>query len=642
MSDCWDLANSWFVLDELGYVNPTLKSWWPNTIINLIHNIDPANTHFRWLGDTQSDPYFDVFSGDIWSYTTNCIFNAERYGYTKEAAWGRYFLDNLSHPSWGIPEGDTMLWFTRSYDSSAARIDYRSDPTFPRYIMGGIGKDQRMGFGYFRSDFSATATWGGFAGVGNYFVDHMNNIHGSFFLWRNGEYLTTDPHQYGGEEAGPIWNNLAIPNSVKYDEGGPIRYYNQGPAFMERGRVVTGSPLYQDVFYAMLNADQSYNLPYNQWAACQVCRTPVNTYRRHFVYDGGDFALVVDWVDLAQPSWTAWRIRTNGHGITPTKFGANELNLPSDKGGYRTLVRFLYPDPSQIQNWAITDEVTAYAAVDDWQIDDSQRGFACTAKTASSTLTKHIWITALHLGSNTAGTTQLDSATLISDASNNPIGALFGSMIFISMDGFFTLPLSFSTPSGTPSSGVRVLVADLPVGCYSVNSDGTDLGLYSAVAEDNTILFKLATGGKQTITINTASGACPVTNPSTPPTQSTPPVTAQPSSPPSSTGSSTGRSPKPSKDRSSSSSSSGPSGSGNGGGSGSGGSNGGGKNTGNKDGGKGSSQKSHNGGGGKNGDHHSGGKKSSHHHKGDASTLSNSFFWTSFALLVSILIVANY
>lgn len=134
---------------------------------------------------------------------TNAIFIAERYGYTKEAAWGRYFLDHLTAPSYGVADGDPMLWMVRSYNSSQPRIDGTTSTTnpLPRYINDGIGSDQRMIYGYFRSGWDKTATWGGFAGVGNYLVDHQHSIHGHFFLWRNGEYLTTEPHNYGGETA---------------------------------------------------------------------------------------------------------------------------------------------------------------------------------------------------------------------------------------------------------------------------------------------------------------------------------------------------------------------------------------------------------------------------------------------------------
>jgi len=519
MSDCWDLANSWYVLDELGYVNQKLTSWWPTAIVNLIHNVDPAKTHFRWLGDTQSDTYFANYNGYIVSFTTNCIYNAERYGYTKEAAWGRFWLDRLPRSS----DADPMLWFTRSYDSTSPRIDYTTDPTFPRYIMGGVGPDQKMGFGYFRSDFTTTATWGGFAGVGNYLVDHMNNIHGSFFFYRNGEYLTTDPHQYGGEVVGPIWNNLAIYNSAEDDFGGPLQHINQGAAFIERARVETGSSPSQDLFYAVVNASQSYNLPYKKWASCQTCRQPVLSYRRHFLYDGGDYALVVDWVNLVSPSWTAWRIRTNGKTAAPTKYGNNGLYLPSDTGSYRTLVRFLYPAPSSV-SWTITNETQLYAKVKPGQIDPNHRGFACAANRTGTA--KHVWFTALHLGSKTAGTTQLDSAALITDAGGNPMGALFGSTVFISMDGYFSMPLTFSTTSGTPS-GARVLVADIPTGCYSVSSDGSDLGLYPAYSQDNTVLFTVPKAGSQTITINGGSG-CPTKPSSTPAPKTTATATAAP------------------------------------------------------------------------------------------------------------------
>lgn len=53
MSDGWDLQNLFYILDELGYVSESAKEWWPRAIVNFIHNVDPGNTHYRWLGDTQ-------------------------------------------------------------------------------------------------------------------------------------------------------------------------------------------------------------------------------------------------------------------------------------------------------------------------------------------------------------------------------------------------------------------------------------------------------------------------------------------------------------------------------------------------------------------------------------------------------------
>lgn len=66
------IQNLMYCLDELGYVNSDLKGWWASTIVNFIHNIDPANTHYRWLGDTQSGVYLADSSYDIRSWYVNC------------------------------------------------------------------------------------------------------------------------------------------------------------------------------------------------------------------------------------------------------------------------------------------------------------------------------------------------------------------------------------------------------------------------------------------------------------------------------------------------------------------------------------------------------------------------------------------
>jgi len=147
MSDGWDLQNLLYVLDELGYVSDLTKNWWPTALISFIHNIDPANTHYRWLGDTQSGVMLASYSGYIWSGVSNCIYMSERYGFTTEAAQGRYFLDHLTQTPWGIGEGDPMIFMARGYNLSAPRINYTnpSNAQIPRYLLGGVGVDQKNG-----------------------------------------------------------------------------------------------------------------------------------------------------------------------------------------------------------------------------------------------------------------------------------------------------------------------------------------------------------------------------------------------------------------------------------------------------------------------------------------------------------------
>lgn len=202
----------------------------------------------------------------------------------------------MAHSPWGISEGDPLLLMARGFNSTAKRINYTNSSVFnlSRYIIEGVGEDQRMGYGYFRSNWGKNGTWGGVSGVGNYLVDHMHGSAGSFFLWRNGEYLTTDPHNYGGEIYGEIYNSLSIPNPLKNDMGGPLFYSNQFHAFIERGTVRTSFNGSEDLFYVVLNANGSYNLPISKWDTCEGCGQPVKYYKRHLLYDGKDLVLIID------------------------------------------------------------------------------------------------------------------------------------------------------------------------------------------------------------------------------------------------------------------------------------------------------------------------------------------------------------
>jgi hypothetical protein len=65
-----------------------------------------------------------------------------------------------------------MLWMARSCISTALRIDYRnilkennniSKIPLSRYIVRLLGTDQRMVNGFFRSNWTTNATWGGFS-----------------------------------------------------------------------------------------------------------------------------------------------------------------------------------------------------------------------------------------------------------------------------------------------------------------------------------------------------------------------------------------------------------------------------------------------------------------------------------------------
>jgi hypothetical protein len=516
MSDVRMAQNLFYIMDELGVINaefPDLKPWWANSLTYFMHSVDPANTHYRWIGDQQNTVELEPGGGKyIWSYLSNCVFLAKRYGYTTEAAIGRSFLDTLQRPSYGVSEGDTMLWFMTSWPDSATRVDFKTNAK--RYVLGGFGPQQHMGIGMFRSSWTSSAlfsdakqvTWGGFYGIGSYTVDHMHNSAGSFWLWRNGEYLLTEPLNYGGNEAAiypfTLWNSLSIPNEAvpnnneSYDNGGPIVYFNQNSAYLQRGRAQQEKKL----FYALLNADRSYNVPENIWATCTgTCRYPVSKYTRSFVYDGvSEVVLLIDRVGLARSRPAGLRFRTQHPNALSTLVNYDTVSVPSDKGNYRTLIRVLTPKLSA--PWVIAQE--PWAAVPDWQINTSMVG-SQVRKTFADAM-QHRIVTALHIGKSSAGNTALNNASMISSAPGS-IGACAMSFCFVAAYNNATLraAANYTTPS-TMVANSRHLVADLDAGgCYSVTSSvsGTIASGQSVNVNDNTLWFVVPTGGAQSISV---------------------------------------------------------------------------------------------------------------------------------------------
>ena len=517
MSDVHMAQNLFYIMDELGVIKaefPELKEWWANSLTYFMHSVDPANTHYRWIGDQQTNPFIAAGEGNyLWSYLSNCVFFAQRYGYNTTASFGRSFLDTLSHPVWGIPEGDTMLWFMTSWNNAAPRLDFTKKAD--RYTLGGLGPQQHMGTGMFRSKWTSSATysdpeqvtWGGFYGIGSYIADHMHNSAGSFWLWRNGEYLLTEPVNYGGNAVAlyptTLWNSLSIPNEAvpnanePHDNGGPIVYWNAKPAHLVRGRADAANK----VFYALLNANDSYDVPENIWSPCNgACRQPVSRYTRAFAYDErSSIVFLIDRVDLARTRPAGLRFRTQNPSELPTAIGNGMVSLPSDQGHYRTLIRVLRPTSSTA--WDITPEPWA-ATVENWQIRTDMVG--SQARKIFASAMQHRIVTALEIGKAGEGTATLDKAELVTEATGS-IGACTPSFCFVEANGNTSerTSMTYSIPASM-SAHSRHLVADLaPGGCYTVTSSmggliATGLSVNNA---DNTLWFVVPSAGNQTISI---------------------------------------------------------------------------------------------------------------------------------------------
>jgi len=512
MSDVHIAQNLFYILDELGVIEqefPELKKWWANSLIYFMHSVDPANTHWRWIGDQQSSVELAEYTGYVWSYLSNCVFLAEHYGDKNTAALGRSFLDQLRHPNYGMSDGDTMLWFMTTWLNSAPR---RNFTTAPRYVLGGLGPNQNMGIGMFRSAWNSPNSssdttqviWGGFYGIGSYIVDHMHNSAGSFWLWRNGEYLLTEPINYGGNVAAlypfTLWNSLSIPNEAvpnnneAHDNGGPIVYFNQGPAYLERGLADEK----RKIFYALLNADKNYNVPENIWASCTgVCRQPVKKYSRAFVYDGSSgIIFLVDRVDLARARPAGLRFRTQNPSVLSKLIDQNTVSVPSDQGNYQTLIRVLTPESPE--PWEIAPE--PWNLVPNWQIDSKMIG-SQVHKDFASGLTHRI-VTVLHTNKSSAANS-LNSASLISSTQSLGACALSFCLITATKNATLRNSVNYTTPHSMAAQS-RHLVTDLDArGCYSVTSSlsGTIADKLSVNPRDRTLLFVIPESGTQRISI---------------------------------------------------------------------------------------------------------------------------------------------
>jgi len=506
------------LMDDLGIIDdehPEIKPFWKDGLSSFMRDVDPANALFKWLGDVQDPTDLDTFVGYLNSYITNCIYFADRMGYTTEAAWGRYFWTHMTQPSY-YPEGYQDAWFMHSWNASAAMVDYST--TMPLNDVSSVGADQRAGFGTFRtawngpSSASATAqvTWGSVCAMGNYVVDHITNCAGSLHLWRNGDFLVTDPRGYGANTIGEIFNSLSIlnpyydptvrpgadPTDIDYLVKGPLVYDDTvGTPYMEAGRQ------HDDVFYALVNLDNGYNMiatPYDD-SCSGICMQPVANYSRHIAYDMGDIVVIVDRAVLQYQTDVALRFRNNGLNATtlPTSLSNALLKMPSDKGNYRTLIKILTTPPPT--PWAITDEHTIYAD-GDYRIQTDQIG--ALARTKFPRAWSYNIVTALHVGKTALADTTLDSATVISSADSFGGCAVSLCVIVGLANGYKRASTTYTTPAGM-STGAKHIVTDLAPGCYAVNGGGVAVGGLVAVDNDFTIAFAASDGAAHTYAVTT-------------------------------------------------------------------------------------------------------------------------------------------
>lgn len=526
------------ILDNYGIAGkyfPEIRPFWANAMRSYIHLFDPTMTLWHWYGDTQDPTDIANCVGCAFqSYVSMSAHWAAKFGDPEAAEIARFHYDEFEKKRSYVTESDPLLWFIRSWNSSGAKLDYRSGAgKQPRVRVAGVGQGQHTGMALFRSAWTSSGnpsdsqqvTWGAIYASGSYPWDHIQNDAGNFFFWRNGEWLITEPRSYSGPEVAEIYNSLSIMNPAAstsgydYKSGGPIVYGPEGPAFLARGRSY-GVKSTDDTFvYAAVNMDHKYNYKPDQWSDCTgVCRAPVKNYTRHFVWDGGDFAMLFDRVKLVHAASVALRFRTNGPGSAPVVLtnsnGAKIVKLPSSGNSYRTLIRELNVAGLA---WNIVDESETWPK-GAYQLDDKATGFIVRTPLLPAGSMNYDAVTVMHFGkSSGAGTTQLDSASLVepldgTKGTTGSHGACVGTTcaVFAGFNVFGAVHSLRSSASYKTAAGIgagRHLVGDLDARyCYSVSVNGRQVasGL-KVLEEDNTIVVDVGEAGA---TVSVAQVAC--------------------------------------------------------------------------------------------------------------------------------------
>ncbi|KAI9021805.1 hypothetical protein DFJ74DRAFT_706712 [Hyaloraphidium curvatum] len=521
------------VLDDMGISDdyfPEIRPFWANSIRSYIHYFDPAMTFWHWLGDSQDPTDISSCVGcAVQSFLSMSAHWAERFGDLTAAAHARFHMDEfLSRRSY-VADSEPLLWFLRSWNSTASRLDYRRGPsTLPRTYIAGVGPGQHTGTAAFRTHWNSTsspsdpvqATWGIVTGSGAYPWDHILNDAGNFFVWRNGEFLLTEPRSYQGPEVAEVFNSLSIVNpgagnTYNNLSGGPIVYGPEGAAYVERGRSYGVTKADDDMLYVAINMDHNYNFPPNPWSECTgLCLAPVKTYSRHIAWDGGDYLFIFDRVKLQYPAAAALRFRTNSPPSPPTVVDAakNIVQLPSSGGSYHTLMR-VFNSPQL--DWRFVNESETWPQFD-WHLDPQAVGWMVRARLLPQDGLEHDVVTVMNFDRAGAGTGQLDSAGLVTPLDGPPgtgsFGVCAGKMCVVlagygvASSGGLRTNASYESPAILP--GGRHAVGDLDASkCYDVLVNGTTVASSLGVAdEDNTVVFAVGGGS---LRVDVQAVACP-------------------------------------------------------------------------------------------------------------------------------------
>ncbi len=454
-----------------------------NLITSLIWLTPPSNDHILTYNDQEDD------NSTYWERRNHCIaiasFIDENLGYSEEAAFGRYWIRELSPENLEMNAWKLFLWYDRSADHA-------------NYFTAGLplahfsdGTDWM----FLRSDWSSQASYSTFNATWTN-IDHQFQDGGHFNIFRNGEYLTKQVRHYDftfmfGEKYQTYDGEASNVMLIKSDYDGDERVNYMGSAeYMESlgepsitKYKISSSPLYA---YSFADLGDSYNRVYDEWDSNSQ---RVESYTRQFVQISPDFYFVYDRVRTVDAGWTKYIL----HSATEPVVNGNLIAQKSESGNQFLYDKVLFPADVTIHKINEAEVwTTDNGLVDEWMVPQSERKWHVAVQPEDAEAVNMLNV--IETASGKAS--EIDNAQLIE--SEKVIGGQIGDWVVLfskeeTQNGQITYQIS-SNPGL-----LNNLVGDLePNENYKISLNGNSQQPVAA-GDDGTIYFTISGTGSVSV-----------------------------------------------------------------------------------------------------------------------------------------------
>ncbi len=455
--------------------NPEIKEFPKNVIKSLLYLTAPTNDHVLTYNSQEDD------NSQYWNRRNHSVaiasYIAENLGFQNEAAYGRYWIKELSPENIEMNIWKLFLW----YDPNKPHINYFEAGLPKAYFSEGLD------WLFVRSDWTINASYSTFnAGWTN--VDHQFMDGGNFNIFRKGEYLTkptrhydfvftinNKTQRYDGEA-----NNIMLIKSDYEDEeyinamGSPELFMSEGEANIEKHKI-SFDPFYT---YAYANLGSSYNRIYDEWGGNSQ---RVKFYAREFVQISPDLFIIFDKVRTTDNGWTKYIL----HSLTEPEISGNLIIQQSESGSQKLYNKTLFPQAVSITKINEAEVwTTANGLWDDWMIPPEVRKWHVAIETTNTDS-----VNMLNIIETTDNDTQFIEGTEMMEADNVQGAYVSDWVVLFSRTESENKNIAYQFVAN--SGSVKNLVCDLePNYAYEIEVNNTHLALLNA-KEDGTIFFEI-------------------------------------------------------------------------------------------------------------------------------------------------------